>query len=309
MSRIVRIKNVTNSAFFISGYELQPDIYFTISNNNLNYFSEDDNLFLKIGLGEVLVNDGTSADFTDTTSGWNWLVGNTEPPKTEEGFWTVSNRSESLLTGNQTVNWVANRFLDSQSEFSETFIIPNNRSFVLTMFSTDSPNVSVFSTLEFFLHIQDEEYFRISTNIDPSMVWVMKSTVSADSSDGQVNVTYNQYVDPVALPVSSVYAVTPVSGENSVLGYIKVNEINISSNTIFFSAFSNFDFFPNARIGLVDRYITALGTESNTAIVSYASPLTFVGNGKNFLKLTVRNTHQTDAGFAGAAINGYLTNL
>jgi len=303
--RIIRIFNRSGGDSTWMGQLIANDDFVDLSENEATAWARDDVVIASISNGDLVVSDG-NVEFASLAEGLNWLTGNTQPPRSEEGFWYVTNKAESMLVGNQTVNWVSNRFLDSLSEYTETFIIPNNRTFVLTLFGTDSPNISIFSTVEFYQHIENDEYVRISPNIDPSNVWVFKSVTSADSSIGFVNVSYNPYVDIENLPVSSVYAVTPVSGENSVIGYIKINEINISANTIVYSALSNFDFLPNARIGLVDRYITALGTNSNTATVTYTSPLTFSGNGKNFLKVTVRNTHSTDAGFAGAALNGFL---
>lgn len=304
-SRIIKLFNNHTDAIFVRGDQILPGEYYTVPQTELSFLINDELLFSDISTGKLLVNDGAN-NIINSVEGWGWLIGNNAPPKSSEGYWSVTNKSESLLDGNQTVNWVSNRFLDSLSEYSETFIIPNNKTFVFTLFGTDSPNVSVFSTVEFYQYMNDEEYFRISPNIDPSNVWVFKSVSSADSSTGTAEITYNNYIDNQNLPVSAIYAVTPVSGENSVIGYIKINDIDTSANTILFSAFSSFDFQPNARIGLVDRYITALGTDSNTATVTYNSPLTFTGNGKNFLKLTVRNTHSTDAGFAGATVNGFL---
>lgn len=302
--RIIRVFNRSGGDSTWLGQLIENDDFIELSENEATTWAGNNLVVQDVANGNLTVSDGTT-EFTGAAEGLNWLSGNVQPPRTSEGFWSVTNKAESLLDGNQTVNWVSNRFLDSLSEYNETFIIPENKTFIFTLFGTDSPNVSVFSTIEFYQYL-DGEYYRISPNIDPFNVWVFKSTTSADSSIGTVAISANPFIDIYNLPVSSIYAVTPVSGLNTVKGYIKINEIDASASHIHFSAFASFDFEPEARIGLVDRYIVALGTNSNTATVTYYSPLTFTGNGRNFLKLTVRNTHSTDAGFAGAAVNGFL---
>lgn len=303
MSNIVRIKNVTASALFVLGRELESEVYFTIPQSELTQHAEDDFLFQSVADQVIVINDGEN-DFDDVTQGWKWLTGNTLPPRTTEGYWTVFNRAESQLEGNKVINWFTSRMVDADSSYSDTMVIPEGKTFVLQMFGTDSPNVSVFAYVEYLVYVSGEgELVRFNPAIDPNSFYAMTVSTTAESIDHTISVDFNVYVSANDLPYPAVYAALR---EDDTLTYHVVTDINVSAQTIEVSAPARKQMNPGTRIALVDRAITALGTDSNTAVITFSSPLEFKGNGQNMLKITVQNQDPLNAGIVGASVNGFL---
>lgn len=79
MNRIIKIKNNKSTVDIWIGYELQPDEYLLLDDESLKERAkQDDKVFIDIGTGDLLVNQGqdTTDDITNPLDGWNWLTSN-----------------------------------------------------------------------------------------------------------------------------------------------------------------------------------------------------------------------------------------
>lgn len=78
MGKIVKVKNTLGVDTTWVGQTILAGEYFTIPENVVLSWKNDSAVFLSVGNGELLVNNGI-VDFTKPTDGWNWLSGETFP--------------------------------------------------------------------------------------------------------------------------------------------------------------------------------------------------------------------------------------
>jgi hypothetical protein len=74
MSRIVKVKNTTNTNKTWQGQLVASGTYFEIPALDIPAWASDPKVFGSVSSGTLLVNDGT-IDFTDSLQGWKWLEG------------------------------------------------------------------------------------------------------------------------------------------------------------------------------------------------------------------------------------------
>ncbi len=106
-SYIVRVKNNTAVDKNWVGKTITAGTYYQIPASDLPLWRDDDDVFLSVANGELVVNDGTN-DITDPTKGWNWLLGNTLPySDTVQGKLAVHASSRPLINDDVYVVWTS----------------------------------------------------------------------------------------------------------------------------------------------------------------------------------------------------------
>lgn len=84
MTRIVKIKNIDTVARTWAGQIVSPGAYYTVSDSDLNIWSNSSVLLVDIADGYAIVNDG-SIDITDVNTAINWLKGIVTEKRTKDG--------------------------------------------------------------------------------------------------------------------------------------------------------------------------------------------------------------------------------
>jgi len=77
MSRIVQVKNASGADGNWMGQTIIAGEYHDISSLSTEW-GDDDAVFASVANGDLVVNNGSN-DFTNVTSGWDWILGDTMP--------------------------------------------------------------------------------------------------------------------------------------------------------------------------------------------------------------------------------------
>jgi len=112
-----------------------------------------------------------------------------EPPKTADGDWHFVQENFAHVTGNEVVNWTVEKSLNSNTDFTEKMIIPNNRTFTLNFLEGGSFTVPTYIKLEWYEDIGGSVFMRRNPEIRVEEVRL--TTVNGAHSVSDTVITLN----------------------------------------------------------------------------------------------------------------------
>jgi len=305
MSRIVKIKNNSGSDGTWHGQSIIAGAYQTLSDGEMILWSADAAVISDVANGTLIVNKGTDTidDILDYVAGLNWLQGNTGAKQSVDGDLKIVAENNAHVTGNKTINWTVEKYLDSDNEYSEVFVIPNNRTFTLNFLDGGSAEVATIMVLEWYNwdvnhfrrvnpDIRVDEFFQIQVDGD-HLITDTVITIKNAHNLSEIN----------DIVINLEYGFTDGTNYDSV----KITAVDTVNSTITLESVLSFIPIDNVKIGLVDRVIGRKGNQISSSTLSWTSPPRFVGDGVSYLKMTMFNESDVDAGLVTALINGWHT--
>lgn len=303
-TRIVKVKNTGSNDTWL-GQSISTGQYYTIQSSQLVHWAENDKVFTDIGSGKLVVNKGTEPDddISDPTQGWLWLIGDTLPPRTADGDWHIVTENFAHVTGNEVINWTVEKYLDAGASFEEKFIIPNGRTFTLNFLEGGSFTVPTHIKLEYFIYI-GSEFIRCNPEIRFDEIHL--TTVNGIHSQSETVIVLNNANDELDyIEIGMYYAFKDGSGEPIIRKVVDVfpgsDSIEIDEG-LPVGGISDGTYF-----GLCDRVIGQKANQIASSVIDWVSPPRFVGDGINYLLLTITNEDDVDAGLVTAMVNGWHT--
>lgn len=296
MSRIVRVKNNSGSNSTWVGKSIVADAYIELTADTQLVWASESQVITDISNGNLIINNGTD-DITDGAMGLKWLQGNVEPPVTADGDWHIVNENFAHVTGNNVINWTIEKFLDSESETSEKYVIPVGRTVTLNFFEGGSFDVPTYIKVEWFKDFSGT-FKRVNPDIRVSEIWTTTLSVAATTGDTTVSV-----VDASDIDAGMLFGFECNTEECM----LTVASVDTDANTITFETPLPVDKLVGDKIGLVDRVIGQKGNQIASSAINWVSPPRFTGDGSDYLLLTIKNEDSTDGGLVTAMINGWDT--
>lgn len=298
-----RLKNISNDLIFINGTGLPINEYYEIPNNEYLQYISDTALLENISNGNIVVNDGYR-DITNKIDAWNYLIGRIDPPRTNEGFWTILSKKESELEDSELLNVVFSRCVNPGSFFEEYIYIPVNKLFKLKNFISDSPSCSLYTIVEYYVKFNDS-YYVYNPMINSEYIYDLVVEEKFNVGDNFIKVKYNQLYENIYYK----------NFNNEIICY---NEGNIKKYFIS----SNFDESEmkiyvnnlNSEINVGTKLlnssgsIISIGSENSPSSILYEAPLEFKWHDESYLKIISRNISNKDVGLINITLNGYFRN-
>lgn len=306
MARIVRVKNTKGSDDVWVGQFIAYLAYYDLEEDDFKKWSEDSKVISDIGSGFLTVNKGadTTDDFLVPAEGLAWLQGNTQPQRTKDGDWHFVNENFAHVTGNSGINWIIEKELEDEESYFEMFVLPAGRHATINMLKGGSDQVPSSITLEWFEETTVDEYMRINPWIRANEIIAAK--LSGAHTTGDTVITVGNTNDEVESIRQGHYYCFHTGTETSF--YAKIIAKDTVAGTVTLSAGIPVDLASGTPLGLTDRVIGRVGNQIATdALVWISPPNGFLGNGKNYFKLTVTNEDKMKVGAVTAVVNGWHT--
>jgi len=214
------------------------------------------------------------------------------------------------VTGNSGINLPIEKFLEANTEYSEKLIIPEGRLVTLNYIEGGSPKVPTYMKIEWYIEITENAQ-PIFMRVNP---WVRSAEVSYMKVDGAhttgdtVLTVAESGVTLADLEVNLYYGFCLGGGVGF---YRKVISKDTVNNTVTLIEGIPMDVPDNSCIGLTDRPIGQIASQAGpSASLNWVSPPTgFIGNDKNYFKVTIKNEHSEDSALAFGSVNGWHTDL
>lgn len=306
MTKVIRVYNRSGQDDTWMGQLISNAGYVELSEDMGRIWSDDDEVFQSIGSGDLTVNDG-AGDIKDPTAGYKWLSGNDTPPRTSEGIWQQMLVAPSQLAGNKGINWVMNTYIEAGAEYEETMTVPDGMTFVLNWVAVDSPTVPSHTTVtwEYWSEAKGK-FIMVAPDVCPVSQFSMKvKETVATSGVSTISVTAApkfslDYIEPETLWVFA-------SSNGTTVQHTRITSADSSAKTITLSAPTVHPLNEDSYITLVERPVASIGTVGSPGKLDWAAPVTFEGNGKNFVNIKIRNVDESLAGQCTVMVNGYLT--
>lgn len=261
-------------------------------------------IFDLIATGDLVVMDADDADITIASEGWTWVIKDTkEPPKTKDGDWHIVQENFAHVTGNETVNWTIERYLDVGTSFQEKFIVPNGRTLTLNFLEGGSFTVPTFVTLEWFEDIGGGNFMRRNPEVRLDELICM--TVNGAHLIGETIININNTNNDLNFVELNLFHAIKSGTDNQF--YKKIIEVDTVADTITLDSGLDTAIIDGTVITLTDRVVGQKGSQIANSIINWSSPPQFFGNGTNHLSLTIKNEDSVDAGLVTAMVNGWHT--
>jgi len=296
MARIVKVKNNSGLGGTWLGVPLANGLYYQIPDSKINQWILDNKVFTDVGNGNLVVNNGadTIDDIIDVTKGWAWLTGNTEPQKTADGDWHFVQENFAHVTGNNALNWTIEKSLDANTSYTETMIIPNNRTLTLNFLEGGAFTVPTHIKLEWLEDIGGGVF--IVRNPEIRLDEIRMATVNGIHSATSTTITmYNSNGELSQVEPNLYYGFK--DGSNATF-YRQVTAIDTVANTVTLSS------------GLpASTGITATGTVTLTA--GAVSSITITDGGTMYSSTPTVTISGDGTGATGTAVlaNGVVTSV
>lgn len=305
MARIVRVKNTKGFDDTWVGQFVAYLAYHDLEESEIEEWAEDAKVISDIGSKFLTVNNGTK-DFTVAAEGLAWLLGNTNPPVSKDGDWHFLNENFAHVTGNKGINWVVEKELEDEEEYTEIFVLPPGRHATINLMKGGSDQVPSSISLEWFEEIATDVYMRINP-------WIRGDEIIAtrfvgNHTTGDTVLTVDNTTDQVAsIRRYHYYCFYDTVAETGF--HAKVIAKDVGAGTITVEAPGIPVDMPNGMpLALTDRVIGRIGNRIAADSLLWVSPPNgFIGNGKNYFKLTLKNEDNMKIGTITAVVNGWHT--
>jgi hypothetical protein len=317
VARVVKIKN-TGATGDWQGQTIDSGAYYTIDDAEIEFWRRNEEVFEDVGNGRLVVNDGTS-DFTNTTQGWEWVLGefgkvvtagidaqgnvveSTAAPVTNDGETHTIQSNMANVTGNKLVNWTMTYTLGADTSIDERFVVPNGETASIEFIQGYSSAVPFSVELNWYRGTGN----RINPAINPKDYAIQ--AVNGAHSGGDTVITLKPGGHGFAfnaLEINKRYAFLTSSGTTFIR---EVTAKNVPSKTVTLGLGIPSDLSNGDDFALVDRPIARLGGDAANALMDFEVAPSFRGDGTRYLELVIKNESLTDSGDVFAVVNGWTT--
>ncbi len=299
-----RLKNVTNDLIFINGTGLPINEYYEIPNNEYLQYISDHKLLENIAAGNIIVNDGFN-DIINIIDAWNYLIGRNEPPKTNEGFWTILSKKESELDDSEIFNVVFSRCVNPGSFFEEYIYVPENKIFKLKNFIADSPSCSLYTIIEYYVKFNNNYYVH-NPMINSEFLYDFVVDEKFNIGDAFIKVNYNELYENIYYKDFNNKLMC-YNDENKNKKYFVSENFDDSAMKLYASNL-NSEIVAGTKLLNSSGPIISIGSENSPSFIDFEAPLEFKWEGKSYLKIISRNISNKEVGLINIVLNGYFRN-
>jgi len=243
----------------------------------------------------VAAHDGTPLNLSDTVA----LAGN---PKSLDGDLHVVTENFAHVSGNEGINWFIEKELEDGESYSETLVLPAGRHATLNLLRGGSDRVSSQLKLEWFEEIAPDEFMRINPWVRGREI--VAARLNGFHAAGSTLLTMYNDDNEVNYMRKKYYCIT--DGETAF--HAKVASKDPDNSQITMEEGLPVDLNDGAMFALTDRPIGRIGNQiASDSLVWVSPPNGFIGNGKNYFKLTMENEDERKIAIITATLNGWHT--
>lgn len=300
---IKRLKKISNETIFINGTDLPYNQYVNIPVHEYLQYISDEQLLINISNKKIIVNDGEN-DIENVVDAWNFLIGKNEPPKTNEGFWTVLIKKESELEDSELFHVVFSRFVNLNTYFEENIFVPKNKILKITNFVSDSPSCSFYTCLEYCVYYNNNFYVA-NPIINPDLIYDFVVDQTYNSDDTYIKVRHNDLYQTYHHKNynDKLFCLK----QNNETKYFVVKSYNDEEKKLFIEPL-NFNIDAGTKLANLSSPVVSVGSESAPTILNFESPLKFYWPDQSYIKIITKNISTKDVGIINITLNGYLRN-
>jgi hypothetical protein len=316
VARVVKVRNTGAEGTWVAQLIASGATY-TLTASDVAAWKLDEEVFADVGNGRLVVNDGTS-DFTNPTTGWEWLQGefgkvvtagldgdgniveSTAAPVTNDGEMHTIQSNMANVTGNKLVNWTMFYTLGADTSIDERLVVPSGMTASIE-FVQGYSSAGPFSVE---LNWYKDTGKRTNPAINPEDYAIQE--VNGFHASGSTVITLKGGGHGFAfnaLEVDKRYAFASASGT-----FIReVTSKSGPAKTVTLTAGTPYDLADGDHFALIDRPIARLGGDAANALMDFEVAPSFRGNGTRYLELVIKNESLTDSGDVFAVVNGWTT--
>lgn len=317
MARVVKVKNTGADGTWV-GQFITAGTYYTLEDSETQLWSESENVFADVGTGRLVINDGT-ADFTTTTEGWDWLLGenatvitagrdgegniveNSASPVTPDGETHTIQSNMANVTGNNLVNWSMHYTLGADTSIDERFVVPSGKTASIEFVQGYSSAVPFSVELNWY---KDDDK-RTNPAINPEDYAIQEVNGAHPAPDTTITLKNGGHGFAFnAIETNLRYAFLTSSGTTFVR---RVTSRDGPTKTVTLETPIPSDLSNGDKFALIDRPIARLGGDASSSLMDFEVAPSFRGNGTRYLELVIKNESLTDSGDVFAVVNGWTT--
>lgn len=307
----VIIKNLTTADLPIDdlGLTIPASGSYDLSSTSEYQISQSDNLLDKVVDGSLVTIRQENPELLFTRNETIQLIskGSLVSTKTAMSGESVTiNENNGHLRDNTVVNWTLEKYLSSDSSYSERLVIPFNHILTINQFLGGSSNVPTYLALDWMYWNEDvQEFQRVNPEVrlEESYVALTSAPVMSGNDVIEINNTGDRVDDIQDIEVGLGYLFECTNVHHRA----NVTAIDYINNTITISPpIPAGGAIINARISLVDRAIAQNGNQISSSSISWTSPPRLQGDGKSYLRITTTNEDDSEPGVVTAMLNGWI---
>ena len=301
--RIIKVKNNTANTVNWVGATIEPGAYYQLAESEYAKWSSDSVIMGLVSSGNCVIND-TTLDL-NPINGWNWLIGNTEPPKSVDGDWHILNENFAHVTGNSGINWAIEMYLEPGTVYTEMLVPPTNREVTLNYIEGGSYEVPSLIKLEWFVKEDDGSFRRHNPWIRIDEIPTMKTIGLHGNLDNVINIDTS--FDVSTLSFELYYGFILPDGSYA---HRKITSVNTTNNQITLESPLNIVIPTGTLIGTTDRVIGQRANLIGSSSLNWISPPNdFIGGNDSHFKLTLSNEDDSNGSLLTASVNGWHTDI
>jgi len=221
---------------------------------------------------------------------------------------TIVSENNGHLVNNEVMNWTIEKFLDTDEEYFEIFVLPMGKILTLNFLEGGSYTVPTFIKLEWFKYFSDPGlHVRHNPEIRITELYVASANGNHNMNDTIINVNDDHGL-LVDMEIGLYYCFQSATGSPAMpMEFIrKVTAVDSVAKTITLeTGLPMGGLADGMKIGLTDRVIGQKGNQISSSLINWVSPPRFQGNGTDYLKATISNEDVQNSGLVTSIINGW----
>jgi len=231
---------------------------------------------------------------------------NDNPPSTADGDWHVVNENFAHVTGNQGINWVVEKYLEAGVSYSEKYRLENGRHATINALSVGAAGVPSEVKLEWYVETYEDSGVFMRYN-----PWTKCRSSYCDLIEGSHDIgdtvldvqNTDGYLENMETDLYYEF-----ENPDGTFFYDKITAVSVENEQVTIANAAPIALVADAMITGKDRPIGRVGTQYAYSKVDWASPPNgFLGNGKNYFLITIKNTHTDESALVSSSTNGWHT--